>query len=235
MNCKQSERAMIVAVFGTLKEEERTALKEHVSRCRKCARRWEQTRDLREHTDRIPSFPPPDPDSSWTVISHHLSKRRRLPNRRRNLRWAPAAAALLLVFAAGFFFGRRLFLAPPTALTQATIDLSEASFESYADYLQPVLVDFLNRNGVRNPASIRGLEQRIVSDLLDRTRLFKSLIPEDSSPALRELLQDLELILTAMDNLGPGDRDTARHLVGLIREKNVSLRLQQLIRTQFTL
>lgn len=223
---------MIVAVFGTLKEEERTALKEHVSLCRKCARRWERTRDLREQTDPIPSFPFPDPDRSWTIISHHLTKRRQRPDRRRIWRWAPAAAALLIVFVAGFYFGRRLFLVPSAALTQAPLDLSEASFESYADYLQPVLVDFLNRNGVRNPESVRGLEQRIVSDLLDRTRLFKSLIPEDSGPALRELLQDLEFILTAMDNLEPGDRDTAKHLVGLIREKNVSPRLQRLIRTQ---
>ena len=226
---------MIVAVFGTLKEEERMALKEHVSRCRKCARRWERTRDLREQTDRIPYFPLPDPDLSWSLISHHLTKRRRLPDRRRNWRWAPAAAVLLIVFVAGFFFGRRLLLVPPAAMTQATLDLSEASFESYADYLQPVLVDFLNRNGVRNPESVRGLEQRIVSDLLDRTRLFKSLMPENGSPALRELLQDLELILTAMDNLNPGDRDTARHLVGLIREKEISLRLQRLIMTQSTL
>ncbi len=234
MNCKQSERAMIVAVFGTLKEEEGTAVEEHVSRCRKCERRWEKIRDLRKKIDRIPSFPLPDADRSWTIISYHLSKRR-LPDRKRNWMWAPAAAALLIVFVAGFFFGRRLFLVPPAALTQAPLDLSEASFESYADYLQPVLVDFLNRNGVRNPESVRGLEQRIVSDLLDRTRLFKSLIPEDGSAPLRELLQDLELILTAMDNLEPGDRDTARHLVGLIREKDVPLRLQRLIRTQSTL
>ncbi len=226
---------MIVAVFGTLKEEDKTALKEHVSRCRKCAQCWEQTRDLRKQTDRIPSFPLPDPDRSWTVICDHLSKRRRLPGRRQNWLWAPAAAALLVVFIAGFFFGRRLFLAPSAALMQSTPDLSEVSFQSYADFLQPVLVDFLNRDGVRNPESVRGLEQRIVSDLLDRTRLLKSLIPEDGSPPLRELLQDLELILTAMDNLEPGDRDTARHLVGLIREKDVSLRLQRLIRTQSTL
>lgn len=235
MSCKQSERAMIVAVFGTLKEEERTALEEHVSRCRKCASRWERIRNLREQTDRIPSFPFPDPDRSWNIISDHLSKRRRLPDRRRNWRWAPAAAALLIVFVAGIFFGRRLFLVPHAAMTQAPLELSEASFESFADYLQPVLVDFLNRNGVRNPESVRGLEQRIVSDLLDRTRLFKSLIPEDGSSALRELLQDLELILTAMDNLEPGDRDTARHLVELIREKDVSPRLRRLIRTQSTL
>ena len=235
MNCKQAEKVMIVAVFGTLKEEEETALEEHVSRCRKCARRWEQTALLREQADKIPSFPLPDPDRSWAVIAERLSKRRRLPRRGRSWRWAPAAAVLLIVFVAGFFFGRRLFLTPSATLTQAPLDLSEASFESYADHLQPILVDFLNRNGVRNPESVRWLEQRIVSDLLDRTRLFKSLIPEGGSPALRELLQDLEFILTAMDNLEPEDRDTARHLVGLIREKDVSLRLQRLIRTQSTI
>jgi len=235
MNCKQTEKAMIVAVFGTLKEEEKTVLKEHVSRCRKCAWRWEQTHNLRKQTDRIPDSPLPDPDRSWTVISDHISKRRPLPDRRRNWRWAPAVAVLILVFVAGFFFGRRLFLVPHAALTLSSLDLSEASFESYADFLQPVLVDFLNRNGVRNPESVRWLEQRIVSDLLDRTRLLKSLTPEDGSPALRELLQDLEFILTAMDNLEPGDKDTARHLVGLIRDKDVSLRLQRLIRNQSTL
>jgi hypothetical protein len=118
---------------------------------------------------------------------------------------------------------------------QTPLDFSAGSLESYADYLQPVLVDFLNRNGVENPESMRQLEQHIVSDLLVRTRLLKSLIPEDESPLLKDLFQDLEFILTAMDNLEAGDSDTARHLVGLIRDKEVSFRLRQLIRTQTTL
>jgi hypothetical protein len=235
MNCHQAKKAIIVAVYATLKEEEETALKDHISRCRKCTRRWEQTVHLRKKTDKTASFPVPDPDRLWTVISERLSKRRRLPVRGRNWRWAPAAAILLLVFAAGFFFGRRMFFVQPKALTQSPLDLSAASLESYADYLQPVLVDFLNRNGMRNPESMIRLEQRIISDLLDRTRLLKSLIPENGSPALQELFQDLEFILTAMDNLEGGDSDTTRHLVGLIRDKEVSFRLRQLISTQSTL
>lgn len=235
MNCRKAKNAMIVAVFGTLKEEEENALKAHISRCRKCAGRWERTAYLRERTGRTPALPVPDPDRFWAVISERLSKRRRLPVRRRHWQWVPATAVLLLVFAAGFFFGRRMFFAPPTALIQSPLELSAASLESYADNLQPVLVDFLNRNGVRNPESMRQLERRIVSDLLDRTRLLKSLIQENGSPVLQELFQDLEFILTAMDNLEAGDRDTARHLVGLIRDKEVSFRLRQLIRTQSTL
>ncbi len=235
MNCHQAENAMIVAVYATLKEEEETALKEHISRCRKCARRWEQTAHLRKKTRKTTSFTVPDPDRLWTVISDRLSKRSRPPVRGRSWQWAPAVAVLLLVFAAGFFFGRRMFFAPPAAMIQSPLDLSAASLESYADYLQPVLVNFLNQNGVRDPESMRQLERRIISDLLDRTRLLKSLIPEDGSPVLQELFQDLEFILTAMDNLEAGDRDAARHLVGLIRDIDVSFRLHQLIRTQSTL
>jgi hypothetical protein len=226
---------MVIAVYATLKKGEEYALKEHVSRCRKCAQRWERTAHLRKKADKTASFPVPDPDRSWTVIAERLSKSRRLPIRRLSWRWAPAAAVLLLVFAAGFFLGRRMFFVQPGPPMQTSIDLSAGSLESYADYLQPVLVDFLNRNGIQNPESMKQLERRIVSDLLDRTRLLKSLIPEDGSPLLKDLFQDLEFILTAMDNLEAGDSDTARHLVGLIRDKEVSFRLRQLIRTQTTL
>jgi hypothetical protein len=235
MNCHQAKNAMVVAVYATLKEGEENALKEHISRCRKCAKRWERTAHLRTKTARIPAFPVPDPDRSWAVISERLSKRHRLPVRRRHWQWVPAAAVLLLVFAAGIYLGRRVFFDPAAAQIQSPLDLSSTSLESYADYLQPVLVDFLNRNGVQNPESMRQLERRIVSDLLDRTRLLKSFIPEDGSPILQDLFQDLEFILTAMDNLEAGDRNTARHLVGLIREKEISFRLRQLISTQSTL
>jgi hypothetical protein len=235
MNCKQSEKIMTIAVFGTLNQEDETALKEHISRCHKCAQKWEKTAQLRKRTYEDPVLPLPDPERSWAVISKRLSKDHHLSLRVRTRHWIPVAAALLLVFAAGFFFGRRMFLVSSKGLTFPPLDLSEASLESYADYLQPVLINFLNQSSLQNPKSVRQLEQHIVSDLLDRTRLLKSLIPEDGHSDLRELLQDLEFILTAMDNLEADDRDTARHLIGLIREKEVSLRLHQLIKTQSTI
>lgn len=226
---------MTVAVYGTPTEEERTALKEHLLRCPECGRRWEQTASLKEHRHPDPDVPLPDPDRSWAVISKRLSKRRSYPERIRYRRWVAAAAALLIVFSAGFFFGRRLFLLPPAGQAVPFLHLSEASLETYADFLQPVLVNFINSDREENSRTLRRLEKNIVSDLLDRTRQLKSLLPDDDGSALQELLQDLEFILTAMDNLEPGDGETARHLAGMIREKKVPLRLFQLIRTQSTL
>ena len=234
MNCKQIEKAMTIAVFGTLNQEDEIALKEHISQCSKCERKWQQIAHLQKKAFDEPAFSLPDPDRSWAVISERLSKRRHLPLRVRNRYWIPVAATLLLVFAAGFFFGRRMFLASPQGLTFPPLDLSEISLESYADYLQPILTNFLNQSSIQNPESVRQLEQHIITDLLGRTRLLKSLIPEDGNSDLRELLQDLEFILTAMDNLKAHDRDTARHLAGMIRDKEVSLRLHQLIKTQST-
>lgn len=235
MNCKQIERVMAAAVFSTLNKEDETALKEHISKCHKCAGKWQQIAPLQKLDKAAPAYSLPDPDRSWAVISESLSKHHRLTYRVKNWHWAPVAAALLLVFAAGLFFGRRIFQATPGAMTHLIGDLSEMSLESYADHLQPVLINFLNQSSIQNPESVRQLERQIISDLLDRTRLLKSLIPEDGNPELRDLFQDLEFILTALDNLETEDRDTARHLIGLIRDKKVSLRLDQLIKTQTTI
>jgi hypothetical protein len=235
MNCQQAKDAMTVAVYGKSTEEEKAALKEHLSGCPECGRRWEQTASLREQPQPIPAVPLPDPDRSWAVISEHLSKRRIRPYRGQQWRWATAAAVLVIVFAAGLFFGRRVFLVPSLSKMPQPLTLSEASLESYADYLQPVLINFVNRDREENSRSLKKLEQSIVSDLLDRTRVLKSLLKEDGSPVLQELLQDLEFILTAMDNLEPGDGETARHLAGMIRNEQVPLRLHQLIRAKSTL
>jgi len=235
MNCKQIERIMAAAVFSTLNQEEKIAIKEHISQCCKCARKWKQTAPLRELDKEAPAYSLPDPDRSWAVISESLSKRRHRIHLVRNWHWIPAAAALVLVFAAGIFFGRRMYQATPEAINHLIGDVLEISLESYADHLQPVLVNFLNQSSLQNPESVRQLERQIISDLLDRTRLLKSLIPEDGNPELRDLFQDLEFILTALDNLETEDRDTARHLIGLIRDKKVSLRLDQLIKTQTTI
>jgi len=235
MNCQETEKMMTIAVYGTLNEEQLSALEEHLSRCQSCQRRWERTAPLRERADRITRVPVPDPDRSWDIIAGRLSRGRRTRARRRSWRWVPAGATLLVIFAAGFYFGRRLLLVPSVSRMPWPTELSEISLEAYVDFLQPVLINFSNRGAVQDPAAMKRLERRIVSDLLARTRLFKSLIPEEDGSALWQLLQDLEFILTAMDNLESGDMDAASHLAELIRDNEVSLRLRQLIKTRTTL
>jgi hypothetical protein len=235
MNCMLAKEKMTIAVYGTLSEEEQTALNEHLSRCQDCSRRWEKAAPLRNRASNAPDIPLPDPDRSWGIIADRLTKHRRTSTRRWLWRWAPAAAVLLLVFAAGLLFGRRVFIVPAGWQSPLPWNLSETALETYADSLQPLLVNFINPDGVRNPVSMKRLERRIISDLLDHTRILKTQIPDGGNPALRELLEDLEFILTAMDNMEPGDRDTAQHLAGVIRDNDVTLRLRQLIVDRTTL
>jgi hypothetical protein len=235
MKCKQAEHLMTISVYATPTEEEKAALAAHIDQCDRCSLRWEKAASFRKEPYSNFSVDRPDPDRSWAVIARRLSERRRISNPRLIQTLISAAAVLLVVFIAGIFFGRRIFLVPPASTGARPILLSEASLESYADFLQPVLVNFINRGGSENSRSLQRLERSIVSDLLDRTRQLRSLLPENGGSALQDLLQDLEFILTAMDNLEPGDGETARHLAGLIREKEVSFRLHQLIRTQTTL
>jgi len=235
MNCKQAEHLMTISVYATPTEEEKAALAAHLNLCRRCRLRWEKTASLREETHRTFSVDRPDPDRSWAVIARRLSGKRQIFNPRMIRTLVSAAAILLVVFITGIFFGRRLFLVLPASTAARPILLSEASLESYADFLQPVLVNFINSDREENSRSLQRLERSIVSDLLDRTRQLRSLLPENGGSALQDLLQDLDFILTAMDNLEPGDEETARHLAGLIKDKEVSFRLHQLIRIQTTI
>lgn len=232
MNCNLAKEKMTIAVYGTLSEEEQSALDEHLSSCPACSRRWEKVAALKRVDGSNSSVPLPDPDRSWAIIEKRLTKFHHRSAARRLWKWAPAAAVLLLVFAAGLFFGRRVFVVPADWSSSLTLSLSDSSLETYVDSLQPVLVNFINQDGIRNPASVRRLERRIVSDLLNYTRMLKTQVPEDGNPTLKELLEELDFILTAMDNMEANDRDTAQHLAGLIKDNAVTFRLRQLINEQ---
>jgi hypothetical protein len=152
-------------------------------------------------------------------------------------KWALAACSLLAVFVLGYFAGRQV-LGPGRSdlglggagsapAGEVVAVYSDTSFTEYADSLRPVLVSFLNRDGVETPEALRVLEQQLVSDMLVRTRLLKDLAYGSEDESLLELLQDMEFILMSLRNLDPTDRDSAQHLAGLIREKKVPLRLQE--------
>jgi len=235
MNCDEAKDFMTVGVFGRLSPEQRKRLLEHVRDCPECRLRFERMTALMDRLSDSNDIPLPDPERSWAVIADRVlpgrSSRAVSPMRR----WAPAAAALLAVFVLGYFAGRR-FLAPsPSSSDQLHTPAEDRSFSTYADSLRPVLIDFLNRDGRESPENIQRLKSGIIRDMLNRTRLLRGIAARGEDPALQDLLMDLEFFLTALDNLRPEDRETARHLAGLIRDREIPLRLRELIVTRPTL
>ena len=180
--------------------------------------------DLRLKRREIPS---PDLEKSWSVISEQTMARRRFPRIIPAQKWILAVSSLLIVFVLGYFAGKEVLKIeqkgfPPESMTPL-------SLASYADRLKPVLVNFINQDKKETPDKIRRLEKEIIRDMLLQTRLLKELASHNGNTERTELLQDMEFILVSMSNLESEDREVARHLARMIQEKNISLRLKELI------
>jgi len=255
MNCREAKNLITAGVYGRLTPEERAELENHSADCRACARLYEKSSPLlglRAGAGEE-EVPLPDWDKSWSRISAGAIDirppraalfARPAFGRTGWTRGAIAAAALLLVFAIGYFAGRRHLddrsadaAAAVTADAAARGSISPAFpfaasaqvlLAEYADSLGPVLVNFLNRGDVRPPDGLREIERRVVRNMLEQTRLLRSLSAESGGAdgRLGDLLQDLEFILTSMANLDPEDKESADHLGRIIREKEISPRLR---------
>jgi hypothetical protein len=230
MTCLESKNLIVISVFGKLTREEREALEAHLRDCPDCARRYERAALYINQAENREEIPLPDPERSWKAIAARIPTRRRIRFRAAIRRWVPVSAGLLAVFILGYFAGRRLLL-PERPISRG----AEISVSAYADFLRPVLIDFLNRDGEPPPERFRRLSSGRIRELRERTLRLEQAAERDGDFGLRDLLQDLDFILTALDNLRPGDRASARHLAGLIRDRGLPLRLREMADSRTTL
>jgi len=235
MNCQRTKDLIVIGIYGRLTKSQQEELKAHLQVCPNCASRYEKSALLMNLRKQDKDIPEPDLKRSWEVISSRILKRKQSSGVKNLRKWALAACSLLIVFILGYFAGKRILNPGPTSISAAVDIEADYSFSSYADNLNPVLVNFLNRNEVETPEALRILEQKLISDMLTRTRLLKSLASGSEDMVLMELLQDLEIILMSLKNMNPEDLDSARHLARMIQEKKISLRLQELSSTRSTI
>jgi hypothetical protein len=235
MSCQNTKNLIAIGIFGRLTPSQREELEAHIKACPECASRYEESAHLIGLRPESEVIPPPDLEQSWEVISSRTEGRRRFLGNVHMRKWAFVTGMFLIVFILGYFAGKNALNIGSPTLASIPVGTQGPTLTSYADNLKPVLVNFLNRDGVSPPENIRRLERQLISDMLIRTRFLKSLAAHSEDLAIVELLQDLDFILTAMDNMRPEDRDTAQHLARMIREQQVSLRLQQLITAKSTL
>jgi hypothetical protein len=230
MNCHKAKDLIAIGIFGKLTPEQRRELDAHIKKCPECARLVEKSAPLLDRRQKKET-PPPDLEKSWRIISAKTLERRRPLTIKPVRKWALAAASLLMVFILGYFAGK-MVLSGGKELPSGSAAIP--SLTVYADNLRPVLINFVNRRE-EAPQEFRQLEKRIVRDILRQTRMLKDLAGRAGNREKQQLLQDLEFILVSIDNLRPDDRESARHLARMIREKGVSLKLRELIASQPTI
>lgn len=231
MDCNDFKNMIVVSIYGKLTSSEKSEFEEHLRDCPKCARLYRKTERYHGLFEEKEEMPLPSWEKSWETISERAIKRKkraiiRFPYRK----YALTAAAIIAVFVIGIYAGRHLFI-PKSDISQfeSEPDYSHARpIRYYAENLEPVLINFMNRSYERNGEEFPEIEKQVIVDMLEQTRLLKRLLSGREDPLLQYILEDLEFILVSISNMRPGDRDSADQLNQFIREKELRFKLHQL-------
>jgi hypothetical protein len=238
MTCDEAKNLIAIDILGDLDPAEESGLKAHLAECPACARAYARTSSLRLSARRADEPRFPDWGKSWDVIA-----RESFPEKRTGFRsfgrpwgWAYAATAFLAVFVLGYFAGRHYLGKGPEPMAAVNLPAGSASpWEAFADSLEPIFIDFLNRGETSPPPEIRDLREKSIHALVSETRLLKSLAERSGDETLWNFLDELENILVSLSNLKPGDRESAALLERTIRDREMRSKLRELSGVKITL
>ena len=227
MNCENFQELLIERIYGRLPDDREKALQDHARDCPDCAIALERSMGIQNAMDPGEEIPMPDFDASWRDIQARTVG----AGRRRGgwlVRWrlALVPTAVAMIFAIGVFTGRSVFSPEPDV---SGIGFPEkTSIASYTESLEPLLLDFANQRGRPVDAELAELTQKVAVDMLARTRLLKLAAAHSGDESLYVLLDDIELVLISISNLGNQNGDIAGQLERVIRSKSIVPRLKRL-------
>ena len=228
IGCDEIRDLLVICVYGKPTPEQARRVQEHVSTCPACARICEKLggyEDLLE-TDR--DAPLPDWAGSWGIIAEKALRRRawfRLPLSRR-LRLGASVAA---VFVVGLIVGRYLLLPPGPGVPTRLADHRPTSASEFAEQVDLLMVNFLNREESTAGYEMTDLERKIIGEILLQTRLLKVLSSGRNDVPTREILEEVEIALVGISNLNSGDEPSAKQLADFITRSRLRSRLQRML------
>jgi hypothetical protein len=234
MRCKKCKALIILYLYGELKDGDRAAFEEHVDGCPSCREELIYTKSVFEAVDetRPAEIPEGDWDRNWGIIRSALpdkSLRRKgvfgLPQ------WAFAGAAVVLIFLLGLLAGRTWFFpdAAPSLSRMREASVKEA-FNLHLGDIKPLLIDYANFTGPENNGSTVLVDRDFLRGLLVQNILLKRILAEKHPEAAR-LLEDIELVLTELENLEPDDDRTPALIKELIQKREILFKMEILQKT----
>lgn len=228
MNCETFQELLVERIYGRLTEDREAALQDHARACPECAVVLERSMDIQDVLEPGEDIPVPDFDRSWRVIQARVQQKERGWGAW-FLRWRfamVAAAAVVAIFAIGVFTGRSVFSPVPESPGNGYRGIT--SIASYTETLEPLLLDFANQAGRPMDDELAELTRRVTADMLEETRLLKLAAARSGDEALYVLLDDIELVLISISNLGGENGEIAGQLERVIRDKSIMYRLKKL-------
>lgn len=233
MNCENFKDLMVINIYGKLTSQEKSEFARHLTECSKCASKFEQLK-IKENILKNSAPPKLDWEKSWELIAQKsINKKRFFDYSFR--KYALATATVILIFIIGFTAGRKILLNQSEQQLASENIYSDLSMQSFAEDLEPILIDFLNRSDQPIPEEFATLEKKIVSEMLLKTKLLKYIMQKRDNPQLVQLLGDIEFILLNLSNLRPEDSLSTKQLQQIIREKNLKVQLKLVANDRFSI
>jgi len=228
MRCKHFENKIIMFLYNELSEKEEKILNNHLTACEHCRKFLEENKKMfSDISDTVPEEFDPVWDKYWTKINSEVYNTRKekpflFPFNSKTLSFAMS----IVILVAGILIGRLFF---PTPQGESPIMKKKNSnllyIKNYFEDVKPVILDYANYTIPMNNGNGDPVDKKIIRTMLDEARLLKRHISPDKDPYLATLLEELELILTEIKNVSPGEKDSMRSLQEMIRNKDIPLKI----------
>jgi hypothetical protein len=230
MACKEHKQKISLLLFDELEENEKAVLEEHLAACRTCALRFREERELLQlMKPPAKSAVSPDWEGVWRRIQSSMDSGRSqrwfaLPA----VRWGFSSAAAVCILLLGIFIGRQTTQSTEEngwrEVGRTTVD-HRTLLTGYLEEVQPLLVDYANYKPSDQAANGGPVDKEIVASLLMQTRLLRRRLAAVPDPRLIPLIEELEIILTDIGNITPGDREAVQTVQETIRQRDIPLKL----------
>lgn len=228
MTCKKHKykEKIVLHLYGELGENEVKDLMAHIEGCADCAGELAYTQKVFQVLDETKTEDVPEAnwEKCWNTIGVGIQGKER---KKKSFllappKWAYAAAALVIVFTVGFFFGRLAFIKPgkssPIQL-EGNQSAMYPSIQEHFESLKPVLVEYANYTASQENGTIT-IDKKIVQSLIIQNILLKRLIA-DEDPSMKEILEDVDLVLREIANQEGDDAHTLSMIRELIQERGI--------------
>lgn len=242
MNCKKYENLMIEYLDQSLSQTRTEEVNRHLQHCETCSRTFSQHQQfatsfkhtMTQQTSHLRFTPSFDPETVATEASPtpRASGRRAPLSGWFGLQLKPAFAILIVGFIVGFLVNAFLGTngtpsspADPGADIQTAAHVRQVVREHLED-VKPVLIEYTACSLMPDEKEDLLPDKEMVTRLLIQNRLLKKRLPTDKKERLRQLLDELELILTEISNLTDGADDACTPIKQLIKEKEILFKLE---------
>lgn len=250
--CKKVKDLMLTALTNSseLSGTEHKKLQAHLKICARCSEEYKELTGLLTIMDK--RHRPQMSEAFWDNYYSRLEEKldaveeQEIPavkarGRRRwsvgfdfKVRWLLYPAAAVAVLVVGFAIGQYLSLAPGNNIVDTAISsmrqLSPAVAQHF-DNMRPLLLDYSNSSPQETraaPEETVMVEKSTVKKLLLENQLLKRVVAKEKNITVKQLMDELELILIEVSNSEADSEETRRVVQKLIKENDILFKMKVL-------